>query len=133
MSVDGYVLDTSALFTLIEDEPGADRVEAVLRTGSVWIPSLVLMELVYVSRQEVGPEEAHQRYALAKALPADVVWEIDERILLTAARFKTEHRVSLADAVIAAVAAVRGATLIHKDPEYESLAAEVALEPLPYK
>ncbi len=133
MSAEGYVLDTSALFALIEDEPGADRVEEVLRTQRVWLPCLVLLELAYITRQERGGVEAEQRYALAKALPAEIVWEVDEPALLAAARFKARHRVSLADAVIAGVAAAKHAVLIHKDPEYEALAEDVPLEPLPYK
>lgn len=133
MSGEGYVLDTSALFTLIEDEPGADRVEEVLKTQRAWMPWLVLLELAYVTRQERGEAEAEYRYSLAKSLPATVLWEADEPTLFTAARYKASHRVSLADAIIAAVAARRGAVLLHKDPEYEALAGEVALEALSYK
>jgi len=133
VSAEGYVLDTSALFALVEDEPGADRVEAVLRNERVWLPWLVLLELAYVTRQEKGEAEAEYRYALAKSLPATVLWEADEPTLLTAARYKAAHRVSLADAIIAAVAARRGAVLLHKDPEYEALAGEMELESLPYR
>ena len=122
MSDRGYVLDTSALFALIEDEPGADRVQEVLETREVWLPWLVLLELAYVTRQERG--EAEARYALAKALPATVVWDIDEPLVLTAARLKALHRVSLADALIAAYAQRRAAVLLHKDPEYEALAEQ---------
>ena len=60
-------------------------------------------------------------------------WEVDEPLLLTAARLKATHRVSLADAIIAAYAIRQGATLVHKDPEYESLSSELDLETLPYK
>ncbi len=127
------MLDTSALFTLVEDEPGAERVEEVLKTERVWLPWLVLLELAYVTRQERGEAEAEYRYALAKTLPATVLWDADEPTLLTAARFKASYRVSLADAIIAAVAVRRGAVLLHKDPEYEALAVEMALEALPYK
>ena len=133
MSDRGYVLDTSALFALIEDEPGADRVQEVLETREVWIPWLVLLELAYVTRQERGEAEAEARYALAKALPATVVWDIDEPLVLTAARLKALHRVSLADALIAAYAKRRAAVLLHKDPEYEVLAGQLAMEALPYK
>lgn len=67
-----YLLDTSALLSLIENEEGADRVKA-------------------------------------------------------------SHRLSLADAIIAAFALRQNAVLVHKDPEYEALAGEVELEALPYK
>ena len=80
-----------------------------------------------------GEAEANIRYALLKELPVTIEWEMNEPLLLTAARLKAAHRVSLADAMIAAYAIRREATLVHKDPEYESLSHELALEALPYK
>ena len=98
MAPEGYVLDTSAILTFIENEAGADR-----------------------------------RYALMKRLPSEILWQIDEPILLTASRLKAGHRLSLADSLIAAFAQREDATLVHKDPEFEVLAEQVKLEALPYK
>ncbi len=64
---------------------------------------------------------------------ATTLWEMNEPTLLAAARLKAVHRVSFADALIAAYAARMGAVLVHKDPEYEVMAGEVTLEALPYK
>ena len=128
-----YLLDSSALFTLIENEAGAERVEEVLREATVFIPWLCLVEVHYVTQQERGVEEANRRYAFLKALSTTTIWESDEALLLRAARFKAGRRLSLADAVIGAYAVERDATLIHKDPEYEALTGEVKLEPLPYR
>jgi predicted nucleic acid-binding protein len=128
-----YVLDTSALLTLIESEEGANRVEAILREEDVLLPCLTLLEVHYITRQERGQGEADRRYALLKQLSCEILWELDEPILLTAARFKAGHKVSLADALIAAVAHRYQATLVHKDPEYEALQEELDLEALPYK
>lgn len=133
MSRDRYLLDTSALLTLIEDEAGADRVEQVLHQGEVWLPWLVLLETSYITRQERGEAEADHRYALVRRLPVTILWEMDEATLLTAARLKATSRLSLADAVIAAFAMQQNATLVHKDPEFEVLAEQVPLEALPYK
>jgi predicted nucleic acid-binding protein len=63
----------------------------------------------------------------------EVVWKLDEATLLKAGRFKADHRVSLADAWIAATAVQRGARLLHKDPEFETLRGEVQMESLPFK
>jgi predicted nucleic acid-binding protein len=128
-----YVLDTSALLTLIESEEGAGRVEGILRGEEVLLPCLTLLEVHYITRQERGQGEADRRYALLKQLSCEILWELDEPTLLTAARFKAGHKVSLADAVIAAVAQRHQATLVHKDPEYEALNEELDLEALPYK
>lgn len=97
------------------------------------IPWVVLLEAYYISFQERGPDEADVRYALMKRLPATFDDVLDEPRLLTAGRFKATHRVSLADAIIAAVAHALAATLVHKDREYDALADEVRLEALPFK
>jgi predicted nucleic acid-binding protein len=128
-----YLLDTSALFTLFEDEAGADRVEQVLQGEPVVIPWLVLMEATYIVMQEKGENEADKRYALLKQLPCEILWEANEPILLTAARLKAGFHLSFADAVIAAFAIQQDAFLLHKDPEFSVLSDQVKLENLPYK
>ena len=133
MNDDRFLLDTSALLTLIEDETGAERVEQVLAQSQVWLPWPVLLEATYITRQEQGEPEAEHRYALMKQLPVTVLWEMDEPILLTAARLKANNRLSLADAIIAAFAIQYNAILLHKDPEFDAVAGQVLLEALPYK
>jgi predicted nucleic acid-binding protein len=128
-----YLLDTSALLTFIEDEPGSDRVEEVLKDAAILLPWPVLMETNYITLQEKGRAEADRRYALLRQLRAEILWAMDEPILLTAARLKAEHHVSLADAVVAAFAIRNNAVLIHKDPEFEALAGLLPMEALPYK
>jgi predicted nucleic acid-binding protein len=128
-----YVLDTSALFTLIEEEDGADRVEEVIRTGTAFLPYMALLEVHYVTRQEHGVGEADRRYAFLKQSPVEILWQVDESTLLTASRFKASHRISLADAIIAAAAFREEAVLLHKDPEFEALDGQLDLEALPYK
>lgn len=133
MTARTYLLDTSALLTLIEDEAGADRVEEIFRNHTAVLPFLSLLETYYISLQERGEAEADRRYALLKQIPAEILWNVDEATLLTAARFKAMHRVSLADALIAAFAQQKDSVLVHKDPEYEALSDQITLEPLPYK
>jgi predicted nucleic acid-binding protein len=128
-----YLLDTSALLTFIEDEPGSDRVEEVLKDAAILLPWPVLMEIYYITPQEKGRAEADRRYALIRQLRAEILWTMDEPILLTAARLKAEHHVSLADAVVAAFAIRNNAVLIHKDPEFEALVGLLPMEALPYK
>ena len=133
MSDKRYLLDTSAVLTFLEDEPGAQRVEQILREEKVIIPFLALLETYYISLQETAEATADTRYALLKHLPATFLYDIDEPTMLTAARFKAFHRLSLADAIIAAFAVRERAVLVHKDPEYEPLAKHVKQEILPHK
>ena len=128
-----YLLDTSAVLTFLEDEEGAERVEILLRAEEILLPYLVLLEVYYITLQEKTEDVADRRYALLKQLPATILWEVDEPTLLTAGRFKAYHRLSLADAIIAAHAQRHRAVLVHKDPELEALAEFFAQEVLPYK
>ncbi len=132
MNDESFVLDTSAILALIEDEEGADRVESLLTGSSVMLPWTALLEVYHITYRERGQAEADRRYAMLKKA-ATVMWEVDEPLLLTAGRLKGIAKISLADALIAAYAVLQGATLVHKDPEYEALRAEVVQEILPYK
>ena len=133
MAPESYVLDTSALLTLIEDEPGAGRVEEVLRNRPCLIPWLALLEVHYITQQGRGIDEAERRLVLLEHSPAEILWQADASVLRAAAGFKADHRLSLADAVMAGFARARSATLLHKDPELQSLEGQIATENLPYK
>jgi ribonuclease VapC len=131
-----FVLDTSALLTLHDDEPGASEVEAILvKSGSehkVWISFISLMEFSYILQQKVGIEKARSSYAQLKQLPLMVV-ENDESLGLMAASLKAVNKLSLADSWIAATAQKLNAILVHKDPEFEGLSKLIKLHSLPYK
>jgi ribonuclease VapC len=128
-----FVLDTSALLTYIEDEPGANRVWDILKNESVIIPWPALMELFYITTREKSLEEAELRLAALKHGRAEILWEIDETTMLIAAKIKAAHQVSFADAVISGIAIRQNSTLVHKDPEFAPLGGKVAMEILPYK
>jgi predicted nucleic acid-binding protein len=68
-----------------------------------------------------------------KSLGGNILWNLNEPLLLTAGRFKGMYRLSLADAIIAAFAKENNAVLVHKDPEYEAINHEVRQMVLPYK
>lgn len=128
-----YLLDTSALFSFIEDEAGADRVGQALEQPTTLLPWPVILELHYITLREKGEGEAFRRTALVRRLAVRILWDMDEATVLTAARLKAEHRLSLADAIIAAFALRWDAVLMHKDPEFETLKGLVSMEALPYK
>lgn len=131
-----FVLDTSALLCLKENEPGAAEVEAILRQHGkkemVFISFMSVMELAYILDQEQGEMASHQGILQLKQLPLRIV-ESDEPLGLAAARIKAGHKLSVADAWIAATAERLGATLVHKDPEFAPLAKLIRLRALPLK
>ena len=133
MTPERFLLDTSALMAFIEDEEGVEEIEQLLKREDSIVPWPALLELYYITLREKGQSEANQRYALLRQLKVEIRWDMDEPTLLTAGEIKAHHRISLADAMIAAFALRQGAVLVHKDPEFEALAGLVPMKSLPYK
>ncbi len=136
-AVERYVLDTSAVLALTDQEDGWEQVEELLNRATdgeieVVICAVSLMELYYVTLQEQGEDPAARLVSVVKSWPIRWIYP-DERALLLAGRFKASHGLSFADAVIASVAGLHEAVLVHKDPEFEALAEEISLRTLPYK
>lgn len=132
-----YVLDTSAVLTLSGDEAGAAAVESLLlrsRRGEaqVYLSFMSVMEAGYKAYQARGEDGLAELLAYLEKLPIIRVPVTDELIAI-AARVKGVYRLSLADAWVLATAKQLGATLVHKDPEFEQAKAEVALQALPYR
>jgi len=131
---EAYVLDTSALLALRSDEPGAARVEEILRLGRRgkarnFASFMTRMELLY--RVSATESEESARTALRLIDAAGVSWvSCDPEILELAARFKARGGLSVADAWIAATAATKRAVLVHKDPEFSAV-REIEQERLP--
>ena len=130
-----YVLDTSALLALRDDEAGADQVAKIFRLAQrrkalCVVCFMTPMELLYRVWKDEGEAAGKLAYAQCLALPLAVRHE-DEKLLRKAAEIKANHPLSLADAWIAACSILEGAILVHKDPELETLGCEQFL--LPYK
>src|SRR5438876_5331660 len=116
------VLDTSAVLAMRSDEPGADRVERLLRSAragraTVLLSFMTRMELLYRIGADEGQEQADAAITLLDATGIEWV-SCEPAILQEAARIKAGGGLSVADAWIAATAAVREAVLVHKDPEF---------------
>ena len=94
--------------------------------------SASLTEVEYITAQEEGADSARQGLADLNALP--VQWRHSDAALChAAATLKAAHKISFADAFVAATAKRFDATLVHKDPEFHSLAGEVKQHTLPPK
>lgn len=130
-----YLLDTSALVTLRDDEPGADRVAELLalaqnRKCECAGCFMSLMELMYRVWRDESEAHANLAYEQCLALPITWIHETPE-LLKAAASVKARYPLSVADAWIAAAAELTSATLVHKDPEFSVVV--IAQEILPLK
>ena len=127
--------DTSALLTLRDDEPGAERVAEVLaqarrREVACFGCFISLMEVLYRVWKDEGEHAGRLAYERCLALPIEWVHETRE-LLEAAAALKASHFLSLADAWIAVAAVLHAAILVHKDPEFAPV--PVDQEALPYR
>ena len=92
-----------------------DRGEDVLL-----ISFMTVFELTYLSRRKMGPDEAFRFMLKVRMLAMEEVWP-DEDVLSRAAEMRLKGGISSSDAFIAACAASKAATLVHKDPEFARL------------
>lgn len=130
-----YLLDTSALLALRDDEPGADRVAEILELATTdavrcYGCFVSLMEVLYRVWRDESESAGRLAYQQCLSLPIEWVHE-SEALLVRAAEIKAQHQLSQADAWIAACAVETGAVLLHKDPEFKPL--KLAQEVLPFK
>ena len=131
------LLDTSAWLTWSQDEAGADEVEAYFEEAMdgntiVHASFVSLTELEYITTQKFGADRARELLASVEDKP--VQWHQSDKALCSeAAKLKAAHKVSFADAFVAATAQRLDATLVHKDPEFDALQGVIKLQPLPPK
>jgi predicted nucleic acid-binding protein len=132
-----YLLDTSALLALWNEEKGADAVEKLLQEAArkhrtVLVSFMTYMESYYRLWKNRNEETARDFYHQLKTLPV-VRIDPDEALLLKAAELKATKSLSLADSWIIATGIIHQAVIVHKDPEFEQVRDLTPLMPLPYK
>lgn len=125
LKMNRYLLDTSALLTLRDNEDGANQIAEILkraqqRKAHCYGCFMTLMEVLYRVWKDENEQEGKLAYQQCLALPIE--WIHEDKILLEkAAELKACHQISLADAWIAAAAILQDAVLVHKDPEFNAL------------
>jgi predicted nucleic acid-binding protein len=131
-----FVLDTSAILTVLNREDGLDTVIALLdmakdQQHDLYLPFMALMELEYLLMRRVRPEETMLILTMVAAWPVEIP-ESTEEWRHHAAVVKSQTPLSVADAWIAALAILQHGELVHKDPEFEGVPGLEMLK-LPYK
>jgi len=125
--VNRWLLDTSALLALRDNEAGAERVADLLRQA-IDAQSMVLacfmsrMEVLYRVWKDENERQARLADAQLQSLPIRWVAASDP-LLERASAIKACHALSVADAWIAAAAQQEGAVLVHKDPEFQAISS----------
>lgn len=127
-----YVLDSFAMLALLQLEPGADRVTALLREGGqgtsrVLISLISLGEVAYIIERRWGETRLRNFLAYVSAVPMEIAPVNQDRVL-AAAHVKAHHLISYADAFAVALAQELGASVVTGDPEFRSVEGLVSVE-----
>jgi ribonuclease VapC len=129
------VLDSFALIAFFEDEPGADRVEEVLRemiSGKAqgWMSVINWGEVYYSTYREQGSAAAEKVLLQLSSYPIEIVGG-DKDLTKDAAILKGRYRIAYADCFAVALARNKKAVLITGDPEFKMVEKEVEILWLP--
>lgn len=131
-----YVLDTSALMAVFEQEEGALQVLEILEDSreeraQAYLPFMSLMEFEYIARRRFAAATTEEALRMLRSWPVDRMESFSEWGS-RAAWVKLRAPVSLADAWNAALALILDAELVHKDPEFDKV-PDLKHRRLPYK
>ena len=126
-----YVLDTWAVIAYLEDEPSGEQVEDLIATAHeeqipIYMSVVNVGEVWYTMAREISEEEANASVKTLRDLRIqfeDADWEITQE----AARFKSQHKMSYADAFAAALAKIKKADLVTGDNEFKPLDGEIKI------
>jgi toxin FitB len=113
------VVDSSGWLEYFADGPNADFfAPAIEATSELIVPAISVCEVFKRVLQQRSESEALQ--AIAVMMRGRGV-DLDAGLALTAARISTQHRLAMADSIIAATACIYGATLWTQDEHLEHL------------
>ena len=126
-----YVLDTWAVIAYLEDEPSGEKIEELIATAHeeqipIYMSVINLGEVWYTVAREISEEEANASIKILSDLRIQVE-NVDWEVTQEAARFKSQHKMSYADAFAAALAKVMKAELVTGDKEFKSLEGEIKI------
>jgi predicted nucleic acid-binding protein len=132
-----YVFDTSALLTYIENEEGTETIENLLikalnEEDRIYISTVSIIEVFYISMQEQGGTIAEERLSLIETLPL-IQESLTPNLSKIIGEIKAVKSMSFADSCIAGLSKSKSAILVHKDPEFEQIEDEIKQLKLPYK
>ena len=130
-----FVLDSFGLLAYLNNEPGRDRVQAVLVAASrgecrVYASMINIGEVLYITEREVSLTQAQAVLGALDQLPIEIM-QADREAVLAAAHIKANYRLSYADAFAVAAAQSIAGTILTGDPEFCAVAHLISLEWLP--
>jgi ribonuclease VapC len=132
-----FVFDSFAILSFLQDEPGAEQVERILKradsgTARVWMNEINLGEVFYTLLRRRGETIAEEKVLQIQSTSIILVSN-DWNMVKAAARLKAKFRASYADCFAAVTAMIHDAQVVTGDPEFEALEKHVSVKWLPRK
>lgn len=123
-----HLFDTSALLCLYFQEPGSERLVALLAdpANNPGLSALSLMEFWAVLKRRGREDRMEQDWPALRPLFSEIV-PASESIVMRALAFRRAafDRLPAMDAIIAATAAVHDAILLHRDAHWRAIPADL--------
>jgi predicted nucleic acid-binding protein len=124
-----YLLDTSALLALYQDESGADTVAGLFAArgrgeAGIYVSFMSIYEITYLAMARGETQNASSLVWRVRSLGMEEIWP-DDDLLRQAASIKAQGGLSVSDSWTAASAAATEAVLVHRDPEFDRLGSSV--------
>jgi uncharacterized protein len=125
------VLDSFALLAYLRDERGAESMQTLLEKASrkdvpLLMTEVNYAEVKYIVLRKDGKEAWNEVETCLGSLPVEFV-PTTRALADTAAIFKANHRISLADAFAAALAKENKTDLVTGDQELEAMDGEIKI------
>ena len=116
---------------LLEDEPEAGTVRALIAeahawSASLWISAINLGEVWYIVAREASEAEADRCAKELRQLGIEIV-DAEWTLTNQAARYKSKYKMSFADCFAAALAKQRKAHLVTGDQEFKQVQGEISI------
>jgi len=127
-----YVLDSYAMITFFEDEPGAQAVASLLREllanrAKGYMSVVNWGEMYYSVMREQGLVEAETILTQFEKYPIELV-DADQALTREAAKLKVSYRIAYADCFAAALSIKLKAILVTGDPEFRQLEEKISIQ-----
>ena len=125
------VLDASALLAMFFGEPGMEKMRDLFQKAAdadhpALISAVNWAEVLYRMERRHGAEGLETARRFERTMPLDVV-PLDRDMAGSAAHFKSEHNLGLADAFAAALAKSKKAELVTADTDFKPLEREIKI------
>lgn len=126
------LLDSFAVLAWVQDEPGADRVDALLthakrRKAPLLVSVINLGEVYYQLARQLGHPFAQEIIRQIEILPLQF-YPCDQALAIEAAKIKADFPMAYADAFAVATALREDAVVVTGDPEFRQVEHLVAID-----